>query len=74
MNGEARKLHLIEAILKIEDENVLNEVENVLARNQGNPPDKSWKSFTGFLTEDEANEWIKNIEEGCEQINPDDWK
>ena len=35
---------------------------------------KSWKDLTGFLSEEEANEWIKNIEEGCEQINPDDRK
>lgn len=32
MNGEARKLHLIEAILKTEDEALLNEIENVLMK------------------------------------------
>lgn len=75
MNGEARKLHLIEAILKIEDEALLNEVENVLAKGQLKTPERrSFADFAGILTDEEANEWLKNIEEGCEQINPDDWK
>jgi hypothetical protein len=32
MYGEAKKLHLIEAILKIENETLLTEVETVLAK------------------------------------------
>ena len=75
MSGEARKLHLVEAILKVDDEALLTRVESVLARNEMKPVvKKSWKDLTGFLSEEEANEWIKNIEEGCEQINPDDRK
>jgi hypothetical protein len=75
MNGEARKLHLIEAILKTEDEALLNEMENLLEKKPAMPgTKKTWKEFTGFLSEEEANEWTKNVEEGCEQIDLDGWK
>lgn len=75
MSGEAKKLHLIEAILKTEDEAVLNELENVLAKGQSKTPvRKNFADFAGILTDDESDEWLKNIEEGCEQIDPDGWK
>jgi hypothetical protein len=75
MNGEAKKLHLIEAILKVEDEALLNEVESLLARGAMKTMEKkSLKDFSGIWTEEEAEEMKKFIEESCEQINPDDWK
>jgi hypothetical protein len=75
MSGEARKLHLIEAILKTEDEALLNKIETLLEKNPAvSGSEKTWKDFAGFLSEEEANEWAKNIEEGCEQIDPDGWK
>jgi hypothetical protein len=75
MYGEAKKLHLIEAILKVEDDAVLKEVENILSKNNNNVSSrKSFKDFAGVLTDNEANEMEKIIEEGCEQINLDDWK
>jgi hypothetical protein len=75
MNGEARKLHLIEAILEIEDEALLNEVESLLARSEMKPVEKkSLTDLSGIWTEEEAEEMKKFIEETCEQINPDDWK
>lgn len=75
MNGEAKKLHLIEAILKTEDEAVLNEIESLLARKELKPAGKkSLADFSGIWTEEEAEEMKKFIEETCEQINPDDWK
>ena len=75
MSGEARKLHLIEALLKEEDENVLSGVESLLNRNEtDNLPKKTFRDFAGILTEEEAEEMKKVIEESCEQIHPDDWK
>ena len=76
MYGEAKKLHLIEEILKIEDEKILNEVETVITRGrivniQGK---KSFKDFAGLMSEKEVNDLGEIIEEGCEQIYPDDWK
>lgn len=75
MNGEARKLHLIEEILKIENDAVLEEVESVINRSKMEVvPRKSVRDLAGRLTNEEAEEMKRIIDESCEQINPDDWK
>jgi hypothetical protein len=75
MYGEARKLHLIEAILKIKNDAVLTAVETAIAKNNLQlKPRKSFKKFAGGLTDEEANEFEKVINEACETINKDDWK
>jgi len=75
MNEEARKLHLIEALLKEEDEKVLSGVESLLTRNETKTAgEKTFKDFTGIWTEEEAQKMKKDIEEACGQIHPDDWK
>lgn len=75
MYGEAKKLHLIEEILKIQNEAVLEEVETVIANSKLHAVGrKSFKDLVGIWTEQEADEMKRIIEEGCEQINPDDWK
>lgn len=75
MYGEAKKLHLIEEILKIENESVLAEVETVITKNKLHAVShRSFSSFAGLLSDEEVNELEKNIEEGCEQIHADDWK
>lgn len=75
MNGEAGKLHLIEALLKVNDEKLLEEIEALMARRQRKAIEKKgFVELTGTLTDEEADKWLKNIEEGCEQINPNDWK
>lgn len=75
MNGEAGKLHLIEALLKVNDEKLLEEIEALMARRQMKAIEKKgFVELAGTLTDEEADKWLKNIEEGCEQINPNDWK
>ncbi len=75
MYGEAKKLHLIEEILKIENDAVLDEVETVISKNKLHAVNgKSFKDFAGIWTAVEADEMKRIIEESCEQINPDDWK
>ena len=75
MYGEAKKLYLIEAILKIENEAVLEAVENVINNNKLHiAGGKSFRDFAGIWTTAEADEISRTIEESCEQINPDDWK
>lgn len=75
MYGEAKKLHLIEEILKIEDDTILDEVENVISKSKLHPVErKSFKEFSGIWSAEEADEMKRNIEESFEQINPDDWK
>jgi hypothetical protein len=75
MHGEAKKLQLIEEILKIDNDLVLAEVETVIARNKLQVVSRqSFASFAGLLTDQEIIGMEKNIEGGCEQINTDDWK
>ena len=75
MNGEARKLHLIEALLKENNDAVLNEVEMALSRSALKAvPRKRFSELTSSISKEEAEQLEKIIEEGCEQINPDDWK
>ena len=75
MYGEARKLHLIEEVLKIDNESVLIEVETVITKNKLHAVDRrSFSSFAGLLSDEEVNNMEKNIKEGCEQIHADDWK
>lgn len=75
MYGEAKKLHLIEEILKIENDTILDEVETVITRGITNAASRrSFKDFAGMMSDTEANNLEKIINEGCEQIHPDDWK
>jgi HPt (histidine-containing phosphotransfer) domain-containing protein len=77
MYGEAKKLHLIEEILKIEDSSVLDEVEIIINRNKLHAITsnaKQLKAFAGIWSVEEAEEMKHIIEDSCEQINKDDWK
>ncbi len=75
MFGEAKKLHLIEEILKINDDIVLQEVEDVIINyNVRIVKGRNFTMFAGSLTDSEANELEDIIAAGCEKINTDDWK
>ncbi len=76
MFTEARKLHLIEEVLKIDNEYTLSALEAVLQEStikQENSK-KSFTVFSGIWSKEEADEIEKVIAENCGQINPDDWK
>jgi hypothetical protein len=75
MYTEAKKLHLIEELLKVESDAVLAELEMVLSKfNSPGSDRKSFKTLVGALSSKEVAELENNIEEGCEQVNEDDWK
>ena len=68
-------MHLIEEILKIENDALLEEVELVINKNKMYVAGrKSFKDFAGAMSDTEADELEKIIAEGCEQTHPDDWK
>lgn len=76
MYSEARKMHLIEDLIKVKNEAVLIEIESVLKRaaqekQVGRP---SAHDFVGMWSKEDAEAIEKAIEEGCEQIHLDDWK
>lgn len=68
-------MHLIEKILKIEDEEVLLKVERLVDGSDNMTIEKNnFSAFAGMLSDKEADDFEKAIEEGCEIINADDWK
>jgi len=72
MYAEAKKLHLIEELLKVNSDAILMELEIVLSKSKLRT--HNFKNFVGILSTEEVDELERNIEEGCEQINDDDWK
>lgn len=76
MYSEVRKLHLIEEVLKVKNEATLFELEAVLKKyDQEKKPSLSTPhDFLGAWSKEDAALIDKAIEEGCEQILPDDWK
>ena len=75
MFGEAKKIHIIEELLKIEDAHILQEVENILLSHSAKSGEvKKFASFAGSLTDVEVDELENIITEGCEKINTNDWK
>ena len=76
MFTEARKIHLIEEVLKVTNEATLVELETIIKKSKKADKEKKPNiyDFVGILTKKEANEMRKVIGETCETINPDDWK
>lgn len=75
MYSDAKRIHLLESILKEQDDAVLNAVEKLLvvAGDTSNATTTfDFASITGLLTQEEGDELDRIIEEGCEQIHPMD--
>ena len=78
MYTEARKLHIIEAVLKTENDAVLEAIEAIVEKDNTKDISKKSKAkfsdLLGTLTPEEAESMKHTIEENFEKINPDDWK
>ncbi len=75
MYTDAKKLYLIQEVLKVTNEATLMELEAIIARSKDKVEKKpSIYDFVGILTKEEANEMKKVIEETSETIQADDWK
>ena len=77
MFTESRKIHLIEEVLKANNETTLVELETLLKKSKKKPAKENKPSiydFVGILTKKESNIMRKAIEETCETINADDWR
>jgi len=76
MFSEARKLKLIEAILKIDaDSSVLIEMETVLSEKAlKRPTENRFKELSGIWTKEDGDEMTKTIDDACENIDVNDWK
>jgi hypothetical protein len=76
MYKETMKLHLIEEVLRTDNEATLTELETILNRSAEIRKVKpaSAHDFVGRWSRKDATLIEKAIKEGCEQINEDDWK
>ncbi len=75
MYADARKIHLIEKMLKVTDETTLKELETTLSKtNRPKAKKGSIYDFVGILTKKEATEMRNAIKETAETIHADDWK
>jgi hypothetical protein len=69
-----RKLQLLEKMLKTTDDEAVVSIESILNNATDNNEKLTIKDFIGVITEEEAEEMKKAIEETCERIDTDDWK
>lgn len=74
MYSEARKIHLIEEVLKVTDDTVLLELENVLSSRSKPEKKLSIYDFVGIISKSDASEMTRAIAESCENIDENDWK
>ncbi len=74
MYADSRKIHIIEAVLKVEDEQTLSQIERTIQQSKPNGKRTSAHSFGFTLSKEDAALIEKAIKEDCEQIHSDDWK
>ena len=74
MYADTRKIHIIESVLKTEDDAMLSRIEQAIQEPENKHMKKTAMDFVGLWSREDAEAIEKTIEEGCEQINPDDWK
>ncbi len=71
MYADSRKMHIVEAVLKADDEEILLKLEEVIESGKTEKK-RSVNDFVGIWNKEEAETIEKIIEEGCEQIHPDE--
>lgn len=78
MFTEARKLSLIEAIIKSTDVSVLTTIEKMVSKESTDSrtgiADVKFIDLLGQLTPEEAEAMKRTIEENFEKVNLDDWQ
>ena len=76
MYTEARKITLIEEVLKVNNEATLVELEAVIKKSRGKKGKRPFSAhdFSGLWSKKDTSLIKKAIEESCEQIHQDDWK
>ena len=76
MFTEARKIQLLEDVLKVSSEATLIELETVLNKSKKKKDKKALSAheFSGLWSKKDAALIEKAITESCEQIHEDDWK
>ena len=76
MYAEARKISLIEAVLKVSNDAILVELETVIKKVPAKKKNKkvSAHDFLGLWSKKDSTLIEKAIQESCEQIHENDWE
>jgi hypothetical protein len=76
MYSDSKKMQLIEEVLRLESSRVLKEIESVLKRSRkvAKRTKQPAHDLLGQWSKEDAQLIERAIEEGCEQIHPDEWK
>lgn len=78
MFNDRRKIQLIEDLLKVDNDATLKQVETVIRKavikRKKSVPKKSFHDLVGIMAKKDAEEMSRIIEDGCEQIDQNDWK
>ncbi len=73
MFQEAKKIQLIEDVLKVKNEATLLELERILKKSK-NRKSVTVYDFVGVFSKKEVTQVKKAISESCEIIHPDEWR
>lgn len=76
MYSDAKKIQLIEEVLRNDDRDILRKVESILKKSKTRNSAKqvTAKDLAGTWSKKDADLIEKAIEEGCEKIYPDEWR
>ncbi len=76
MYSDSKKIQLIEEVLKLDNNTILKELELVLKKSRKPALTKksSAHDLLGLWSVKDSELIEKAIEQGCEQIHPDEWK
>lgn len=74
MDLAAKKLAFIEEYLHLSNEKIIDRLASILRKEKKNDtPKKSLSDFFGIMDKEEGEEFMRNINEGCENIDENEW-
>lgn len=75
MDIQTRKLLFIQEILALSNERIIDKLETILKKEKSKIEKKpSAYDLLGVISEKEATDMKREIEQACENINEEDWK
>ena len=74
MDLASKKLAFIEEYLHLSNEKLIDKLDTLLRKEkEKTAPKKSLSDFFGIMTKEEGSELIRNIDDGCENIDHNEW-
>lgn len=74
MDIKLERKRLIDRFKAVEDERLIRALNDLLDIALRSPSKKHFSDVFGVISTSEANELNSIIEDGCENIDPNDWK